>query len=291
MGLYAPLWLFAVTTLVAAKNPWLEPRTLVFGNDRDWVLVNARTYSAQRIHVPRDRTANTLTATADGKRVVFSSFDDQAHNVLLFSYEVQAPNDVRRIGDVRGYHSDPAITPDGTWVYFAHHPNAGGPPGQHGEKAYAQIYRAHLDGTGLEAMTNEPGCHFAPNATGRTAASVFFIHTTCSVERYLVRMDERNRSFEQVSTVLPMGLDEPYQSPDGKHLLYTVIGVSTLEVDELATDTSKSIKVASFSRSETRAHPQYGSRRAEVLYQSLNEILLLNGGVSKRFMSFLENVR
>ena len=77
------------------------------------------------------------------------------------------------IGDSHGYHASPTISPDGEWVFFAHHPSARGHPTAHEAKAYAQIYRVHADGTGLEALTSGNGCHMSPtvSSTGDSLTS------------------------------------------------------------------------------------------------------------------------
>src|SRR5262249_32162588 len=79
------------------------------------------------------------------------------------------------------YHANPVVDATNTWVYFAHSSSSAGEPMNHAARSYAQIYRVHLDGTGLESITAEAGCHYAPVIGA--ANKLFFIHATCNHQR------------------------------------------------------------------------------------------------------------
>src|SRR5579871_3847855 len=137
-------------------DPWSAPRTAVFGETGGgWKAVALPELAVREVPFPPEVKPQHVTASADGHTVFFTAFDSVAQNVLLFRRDWDVAGPARRIGDSRGYHSDPVVSPDGQWVYFAHNPDAHGPAMQHPEKqAYAQIYRVHPDGSGLEALTN-----------------------------------------------------------------------------------------------------------------------------------------
>jgi Tol biopolymer transport system component len=186
----------------------------------------------------------------------------------------------RSIGDTRGYHANPAFDPSGEWVYFAHNPDAVGLPMRHIERAYAQIYRVHLDGSELQKLTNERGCHFAP-APGKNG-KLLFVHTQChGYERSLVRMTLADAS---ESTLKLVGdANETALSDDGRKLLYVVNRSGLASLFELDVETGAS-KLIDEGAVISGAEPRFGIGRQ--IYYVLNDALWsARAGHKRRILS------
>src|SRR5258707_1020371 len=134
-----------------------SPRYAAFGRSRTWSVVDLVSGKSEWLHLPRELAPRELTISSDGRLVVFTSLAPDAGTWLLYSWDKDPAHPPLLIGDTRGYHANPAFDPAGEWVYFAHNPDAIGMPMSHGARAYAQIYRVHPDGTGLQPLTAENG--------------------------------------------------------------------------------------------------------------------------------------
>jgi Tol biopolymer transport system component len=160
----------------AAVRP-ASPHYAAFGRYRTWSLVNLADGKSEWLPLPQAWRPQELTVSPDGKLVVFTRYAAEAGTYLLYSWDKDPAHEPRRVGYTRGYHANPAVDPNGDWIYFAHNPDAVGMPMSHMARAYAQIYRVRIDGSELQPLTNEQGCHFAP-APGKDG-QVLFVHTQC----------------------------------------------------------------------------------------------------------------
>lgn len=258
----------------AVPSPWQAERWLTFGDaGRRWVLVEAHSRAMRMLVLPEPFQARELVATPSGNDIFFTAMDPILSNVTLFRWS--PPEAPVRIGDVRGFHSDPSPTPDGQWVYFAHNPDTGsGPMGGHERQAWAQIYRVRRDGTGLTALTAEPGCHIAPVAG---VSRLFFVHTDCRVRRWLEtrRLSEAERPGQELR-VADERFGEPAVSPDGRRLLFSTVDRLALTISELdlgmSAQPSAPRVVTRFERTAPRARPQFGASPDVVFYQSQDAV-------------------
>lgn len=259
-------WVLLGTPLPAdaQANSWKAPRYLVFGNAPQWFLFEVHSRKLEPLSFPEPFRPEGIDVSRDGLILYFTAYDSKARNTLLFSWVRGSQTPPASVGNTRGYHSDPALSPDGRWLYFAHNPDARGPPGKHTSKAYAQLYRVRTDGTGLEALSAEDGCHFAP--TVARGESVFLVHTTCSFERWLVRYDLRTRKARRLDEQFAI-FDEPTASPDGERLLFAVTVPAGIELREQRVRGGQPKTLLTVPVDMPRIRPRYGSRPQEILYQ------------------------
>ncbi|NPD23375.1 TolB family protein [Corallococcus exiguus] len=193
-----------------------SPRYLVFGRLGAWIALDVSTGKPERIPVPAPHLATTLALSPDGQHVIFTAYEKVAHNDVMYRWDWKTKNAPVRIGNERGFHADPAVSPDGQWVYFAHHPRMGGPPGQHEQRANAQLYRVKMDGTQLTALTDEPGCHLRPSF--RPNGDLVYVHTPCRSNFRTVHLMREGQAAS--GPVASGNLNEPVSSPDGQRLVF-----------------------------------------------------------------------
>lgn len=173
------------------------------------------------------QAAHEVAVASNEHTVVFTAWNGPVENWLL--YACDGSGQPRLLGEETGYHGQPSFSEDGTWVYFVHHPRKGGPPGLHEEGANAQLYRVRLDGSGLEALSDSPGCKLAPHIARNL---VVYVHATCSGLRSieLLNLQKDNR----ITTIENSNSHYPDLSADGRSLLVTrqvLDGVQLVSID------------------------------------------------------------
>lgn len=153
----------------------------------------------------------------------------------------------------------------------------------HAPKAYAQIHRIRLDGTGQEALTSEDGCHFA--ASGTSGDSLFFAHTPCHMNNSsIVHFDLKTRRAKQLDSGGEI-LSEPSLSPDGKRVLFSKKTQETHVILEATWPGWRVRPLLEIPKTMNRVRPQYGSSQSEILYQSVGAIWSFDGKTSTRLFS------
>ncbi|MFY2562332.1 TolB family protein [Corallococcus terminator] len=281
-----PLWLAGAVLLLALgpaeaqENAWTQPRFAVFGEGKDWVVLNVRDLSLRRIRIPGPNSPQNVSTTSDGRWLVFTAYDEQAGNTLLFKWDGEPRSEPVRIGDSQGYHADPVVSHEGTRVLFSHHPLAGGPPGQHGPKATAQLYEVGLDGTGLKPLTAGQGCHLGPTAP--RGDQVYFIHTPCDGTRFLSFVDRTSGKTGGIGPKDESSASEPSLSPDGQRLLYTTRTLTQATLKELHIKTGKAQSLSTFDYDTPKNRPHFAGRPGEFLYQNNGAVFLLKEGKARQ---------
>jgi hypothetical protein len=275
-----------VALLLALLGAAEGPRYAAFGRFRTWTLVNLVDGKPEWLPLPPSLIPRELTVSVDGRTVVFTGYSETAGTNLLYAWDKDPAHPPRSIGDTRGYHANPAVDAAGEWVYFAHNPDAVGLPMSHTSRAYAQIYRVHLDGSGLQRLTDEQGCHFAPSP-GR-GGKLLFVHTQChGHERALVRMTLANAS--EATLKMVGDANETMASDDGRKLLYVVSNSGFGSVFELDVGTGASMLIDQ-GRIGSRAEPRFGAGRQ--IYYALNDaVWSMKAGRKQRIVSLQEGPR
>jgi hypothetical protein len=188
-------WILSVPLLAVFGSQTLSLGATVgpvlFGRPGEWIAI-ARNGEVLATHATfAGMDAIEATVSPDGRVIVFTAWSDAVQNRLMYKWEIGS-GQATRLGGAQGFHASPDFTNDGTWVYFAHHPRKGGLPGQHEPGASAQLYRVRIDGSGLEALTREGGCHMHPNVG--YGGSVLFAHTDCIMGRSIKVLGHGRRS-------------------------------------------------------------------------------------------------
>jgi Tol biopolymer transport system component len=270
----------ALVLLLLLSSAVTPPHYAAFGRYRTWALINLMDGKSEWLTLRPGLSPRELTVTADGRVVVFTSYAAEAGTYLLYSWDKDPGHAPRLIGDTRGYHASPAIDPNGDWIYFAHNPNAVGMPMSHTARAYAQIYRVHLDGSGLQSLTDEPGCHFSPIPTKNGA--ILFVHTQChGHERSLVRMDLSGGSESELKLV--GDATELVLSNDGRKAVYVVTKSGLNSIFELDLETGASTLVDR-GGGTSGAEPRFGAGR-QVYYVLNDSVWRSRAGRKQRIVS------
>ncbi|WP_158625047.1 TolB family protein [Corallococcus terminator] len=247
------------------------------------MALEVATGKPERIRVPSSSGARTLALSPDGQHVVFTTYEEGALNDLMYRWDWRTKAAPVRIGNERGFHADPAISPDGQWVYFAHHPRKGGPPGQHEERANAQLYRVRMDGTQLTALTDEPGCHLRPSF--RPDGELVYVHTTCSATTKTLHL---MREGQPASGPLVSGnLNEPSFAPDGRRLVFVEREDADAVLKEWITAGRPPKTLHRFRLSDSsNARVQYGATARELYFQDDDAVMRLVGPKVTRLFFF-----
>ena len=265
----------------SAARGWEQQRYVAFGGPGGWGVMEVHAKRMQWLTLPAPYTqALNLTVTADGRVVVFTAEDAAAHNVLLFRWR-RTEDEAHLLGEARGFHAEPSVSPDGRWAYFSHNPEAGGPPGAHPAQpqAFAQLYRVSLDGTGLQRLTNEKGCHYA--ASFDSADGVDFIHTDCRTVRKAFRFQPSTGRTVALDFHLPH-VGEPRTAPDGARTLATtqrMFDTTVLELSQKGQDVRQLFTVPNNARP---LHAVYGGASNEILYQAHDAVFEFDGTASHK---------
>ncbi|NNB89727.1 TolB family protein [Corallococcus exiguus] len=241
-------------------------------------MIDARTRDVERISLPNGVEPESLAVLPGGKSIIYTALDPTTRNTGLFRWDRNANEAPVSIGEADGFHGDVTLSQDGQWIYFTHNRGVtAGPPGQHGMKNYAQLFRVRADGSRLEQLTQAAGCHFGPILP--KVGSLFYIHTSCHGMSWLKRMG----SSEKSSTTLlqEMGrLLEPASAPDGQSLLLASENVDFKEIKELDVRSNKITSLFQFRRDSPTARAQYGANRQDVFFQNKGWVWLWSQGQS-----------
>ncbi|WP_395843823.1 TolB family protein [Archangium violaceum] len=247
---------------------------LVFGRSGAWFVFDTKAETLSPIVFPSPYVPENVDVSPNGAWLVFTAYDAGAHNTLMFRWERGSPNPPVLLGDTRGHHADPRISADGRWVFFAHNPLAKGPPMNHGDKAYAQLYRVPIEGGQIESLTDERGCHFSPSSPG--GGKVFLVHTSCDLERWIELLDTGTRK-KVIFTSERATLDELDLSPDGKRLAYAILQISQMRIRQVDVASRKTSDLFVLTPDEPRIRIRYTGRGREMLYQSNGAIWRFDG--------------
>jgi hypothetical protein len=265
-------------------SAWRQLRHALFGQGRDWLLLEVHSHQVRRLHLPPGIEPTSMATTPDGQWLVFTALALEEGHTLLFKWNGQAGSAPVSIGAKQGFHAEVTVSLDGRKAFFSHHPLAGGgPPGQHAAKANAQLYEVSLDGSGLRALTARRGCHVSPAApAGNT---LFFVYTPCDGTRFLSALDLNSRAVAQVAEWGYVG--ETHLAPDGQSLLIASRTLESLTVYEVEVRTRQAAARLSYTHDSLSSRPQYGATRQQLLYQNEGAIWLFESGTSRRLASLL----
>ncbi|MCP3140688.1 TolB-like translocation protein [Pyxidicoccus xibeiensis] len=273
----------ALVLALLSAAPVSGERYLAFGGADGWVVLEVHSRKPERLRLPAPYRARTLAISTNGQHVVFTAHDEAARNDLLYRWDWRTGGRPVRIGAEEGFHADPAISPDGKWVYFAHHPRMGGPPGRHQPKANAQLYRVRLDGLELTALSNEQGCHLSPSF--RPDGELVYVHTLCSVTQKSLRL--MKNGVVQPEVLASEELNEPSFSPDGRRLVFVSrVGPQVLLKEWTSLKRPARVLHRFQLVEDGRARAQYGADARELFFQDENAVMRLSGSTVTRIFAF-----
>jgi hypothetical protein len=247
----------------ARRDPWAEKRMVPFGDpESGWALYEVQSGKTTPLAIPQLKPVE-LSTNPDGTLVVFTAYEVQAKNTMLFAWHPGEPR-AKRIGNAQGWHGWPMLSLDQRWVYFSNHPKADGPP-EWGKvwEASPQLFRVHPDGSGLEALTQETkggGCNVGAAAS---ANDIFYVQMSCTTALSTL---VRRCATTGRTTVLPIKGDlmQANVSPDGKLVRYITRNLRDMSVWETGTTGTKAH--ALISRPSIRTEV-FGKRPTDVLYE------------------------
>ena len=230
------------------------------------------TKHVERIELPV--AASEATISADGKSIAFIAMDPDAHSTRLFLWNPGQPQlPARKIGENLGYYADPRFSPDGAWVYFVHNPNGRGRPTQHLGQAFAQLYRIRANDSGLEALSDTKGCHYAPTplADGR----LYYAHTSCHRTARWLETTSPTKP-EALTLATETDLEDLTVSPDGRRAAWLTRNVETASVDSMNLVTRKKRTLFRLARRPASL---------QLVWVTPSRLLFLEAGVIKRWES------
>jgi hypothetical protein len=272
------------TTAARATGVGAGARHALFGQGREWLLLEVYSHQVRRVRFPPGFEPTSISATSDGQWLVFTAFVPQADNTLLFKWDGREGSSPVSIGGERGYHAEVTVSLEGRKAYFSHHPLAGGPPGQHAAKANAQLYEVSLDGSGLRALTVGRGCHISPAAPAGNL--LFFVYTPCDGTRFLSVLELASR---RVTRVAEWGyIGETHLAPDGRHLLVASRTADSLTVYEVDVSTWEAVERLRYAHDSPSSRPQYGASRQQILFQNQGALWLFESGQTRRLLTLTE---
>lgn len=172
---------FAMMLLAGAPVP-PNKQCRVFGTGSKVLLLQLPEEKVTPLELPEGLTTIEAACSPNGEFLAFTGKPPGYSATQLFLYD-RSSQQVSTIGEQFGYHAEPWFSESGEWIYFAHNTISAGEPLNHREMAYAQIYKVKPDGSSLQALTNERGCHFSPREARGT---LFYLHSSCkSQDRFI----------------------------------------------------------------------------------------------------------
>jgi WD40-like Beta Propeller Repeat len=285
LGLFSAI--LSVRTLANSINPWTDRRYVAFGtaNDRtSWVAIEVRSHAVERLDIPEGFRPEYVAVAPDGRFLVFTAFDPTANNTLLFRLDRRPNARPVSIGDNKGYHSSPTVSPDGQWVFFAHHPRARGQPMAHEPQAYAQIYRVRPNGTGLESLTSGNGCHVSPTVS--QSGDLAYVHSDC-LRNHWFELVRASAQPGQAPEALSGAVNEPALSPDGLSVIFWVHQPNSAALFAMNLREKKPVLRVQLVPHCPALRPQFGTRPGEVLFQTNTGVWLLTAtGKQEQILAF-----
>jgi Tol biopolymer transport system component len=279
--------IFSARTLANSRNPWADRRYVAFGtaNDRtSWVAVEVRSHAVEKLDIPDGFRPEYVAIASDGHFLVFTAFDHTANNTLLFRLDRTPNARPVSIGDKKGYHSSPTVSPDGQWVFFAHHPRGRGQPMAHELQAYAQIYRVRSDGTGLESLTSGSGCHVSPTVS--RSGDLAYVHSDC-LRNHWFELVRASAQPGEAPEALSGAVNEPALSPDGLSVIFWVHQPNSAALFTMNLREKKPVLRAQLVPHCPELRPQFGTKPEEVLFQTNAGVWLLTAtGKQEQILAF-----
>lgn len=267
MTLIAALIIAALEALgLGAPTP--ATRYVVFGSrGPQWLLLDVTSRRVERIRLPAEEIEG-LAVSADGMRFAYTKRSaDNKPGIWFWQRGDAAP---RLIESGAGQYSDPALAPDG-WIYFSRSPVNGR---SHMFGTYAQVFRIRADGTGLEQITDENGCHFGVSFTRR--GRLQYIHSSCTAQSWIERVGRATKP--EILVAVAGSLAEAVASPDGRSVLFVSDEPDSFVVKE-ATRKRPPRFLFAIDRGMKRARVAYGRDVNEILYQQGGKIWSFDRGV------------
>lgn len=265
-------------------------RYVALGGADTWIAYDVVTHDAIPIRLPKDFHPSDLTVSEDGSTAVCVAENPRAPNqARLYAWSLRASTTPTEIGEPRGYYADPRISSDGAWVYVAHNAVGRGSPFGHNHQAYAQIYRLHPDGTGLEPLTDEDGCHVAPTVTGPNR--IVYVHGACvSPERDIETLDLGKKQRKRLLAT-SKSINELRLSSGGRFAIISVTGNETVALERADLKTGKVQRLVQFRRESEKVRPEFGATEDEILFARGRGVWSLKNGQAQQILSFSEVFR
>ena len=261
------LMIAALAAPAAAPNRTLPTRYVAFGpQGSDWLLVEVASRRVERITLPA-KDVDGLAVSNDGMRFAYVGPAGNSKGVWSWKRGDAAP---RLVESGAGKYSDPGIAPDGL-IYFSRSPVNGR---SHTFGTYAQVFRIQPDGTGLQQITDENGCHFGVSFTRQ--GQLQYIHTSCTVQSWVERLG--HTTTPEILVAVVGSLADATASPDGSSVLFVSDEPDSFVVHE-ATGKNPPRVLFALDRRMRRVRAAYGRNNDEIFYQQGGKVWVLNHGV------------
>jgi WD40 repeat protein len=265
----------ALEALAASRDRTPPTRYVAFGpQGSDWLLVEVASRRVERITLPA-KEVDGLAVSSDGMRFAYVAPAGNTKGVWSWKRGDAAPHLVE---SGAGKYSDPAIAPDGS-IYFSRSPVNGR---SHTFGTYAQVFRVRPDGTGLQQITDENGCHFGVSFTRR--GQLQYIHTSCTAQSWVERVGQT--AAPEILVAVVGSLAEATASPDGRSVLFVSDEPDSFVVHEVTGRNAPRVLFA-LDRRMRRVRVAYGRNKDEVLYQQGGKVWVLDHG-SRTMLAAME---
>ena len=265
------LILAAIEALTASRDQTPPTRYVAFGPQGSvWLLIEVVSRRVERITLPAT-DVDGLAVSGDGTRFAYVGPAGNGKGIWSWKRGDAAP---RLVESGAGKYSDPAISPDG-WIYFSRSPVNGR---NHTFGTYAQVFRIRSDGTGLQQITDENGCHFGVSFTRR--GQLQYIHTSCTAQSWVERFGQA--ATPEILVAVVGSLAEATSSLDGHSVLFVSDEPDSFVVHEAAERKPPRVLFA-LDRRMKRVRLAYGRNRDEIFYQQGGKVWVMNHGVRTVF--------
>jgi hypothetical protein len=236
---------------------------LLFGEGDHWIVVDPRSYQAAPVVFPISEIENAAASPDATSFAVIAHDAKRGSAVWLWS---RGQESARLLFAKDGHFADPAFGADGKWLYFSH---SGSGVRPHMAGNYAQIFRSRPDGSSLEQITDEDGCHFG---TTIARGDLHYIHSSCSTTSWLRRQGADGKTATEATT---LGIiDEVAVSPSGNVILYVLNGPDSVTVWRLRLGRPAQVLFRD-RKTMQRLRPAFGRDEDEILFQASGAVWLL----------------
>ena len=258
-----------MTWLALALIAVANPRFLLFGDKGpDWLLLEANSRKIERFTTPVGQIEGIAVAP-DGQSFAYIA-RVSAERLGIWSWKRgQAPPLL--LESKPGRYSDPAFSPDG-WIYFSRSPSDG--TRQHTFGTYAQVFRVRPDGSELQQVTDENGCHFASAFTPR--GELVYVHSSCSVRTWIERRHDAPKP--EILVTVVGSIAEATTSPNSDAVLFVQDEPDSFAVQEVRSGQKPHV-LFRLDRSMERVRAAYGRTSKEIFYQQGGQVWVLSKGV------------